>query len=423
MTKTELKITGMSHLRCVKTVVAVLPTLDSIQQTKVNPRKVASVSLSFISGILIAFFSIVGCSDMPYTGSMMTTDDIDQYIVSPNDELVCIQNGTDSECLTLIPKDTEKADSIINGPIIHIYPERLVYVFYHEGEKIVQAEKVMDTTEIVETLTEPKEDPPPPIGDPPSDTAGDDPNANNTSDDTQQQPITPPTGGTQQSITPQQQPLPPPPPTGGATGAGDDSNANHNSDDTQQPQTPPNGGTQQPITPPPPPPPTPTGNDPADDNNSDDTPPPPPPPPPQQPQTPPNGGTQQPITPPPPPPQQQPPPGPRHYTPNAIYYDDDPVGHWSVTIYYPKNYKGPRGENGKGFGFDISAPNAENVSTGTPTHNGVRFRITIGEGMLHVTVTWHTDDKNWEDNTDPPPKHYLIQARPGGTHRISVTME
>ena len=428
MTKTELKITGMSHLRCVKTVVAVLPTLDSIQQTKVNPRKVASVSLSFISGILIAFFSIVGCSDMPYTGSMMTTDDIDQYIVSPNDELVCIQNGTDSECLTLIPKDTEKADSIINGPIIHIYPERLVYVFYHEGEKIVQAEKVMDTTEIVETLTEPKEDPPAPTNEPASDTAGDDPNANNTSDDTQQQPQTPPNGGTQQSITPQQQPLPPPPPTSGATGASDDSNANHNSDDTQQPQTPPNGGTQQPITPPPPPPPTPTptinssgdtgtvGNDPADDNNSDDT----PPPPPQQPQTPPNGGTQQPITPPPPPPQQQPSPGPRHYTPNAVYSDDE--GQWSVTIYYPNNYKGPRGENEEGFGFDISSPNGDR-DEGTPTHNGVRFRITIGEGMLHVTVTWDPNKDNWEPHTDPPPKHYLIQARPGGTHRISVTME
>ncbi|MDE0682884.1 MAG: hypothetical protein OXI63_08225, partial [Candidatus Poribacteria bacterium] len=101
MTKTKLKITGTSHPRCVKTVVSILTTLESIQRMKVKLRKVESLSLSFISGILIAFFSIAGCSDMPYTGSMMATDDmVDQYMVSPNEELVCLQNGTDSACLT-----------------------------------------------------------------------------------------------------------------------------------------------------------------------------------------------------------------------------------------------------------------------------------------------------------------------------------
>ncbi len=457
MTKTELKITGMSHPRYVKTVVDVLPTLDSIQRTKVNPRKVASVSLSFISGILIVLCSIVGCSDMPYTGSMMTTDDIDQYIVSPNDDLICLQNGTDSECLTLIPKDTQKADSIINGPIIHIYPERLVYVFYHEGKKIVRAEKIMDTTEIVETLTEPKEYPPPPTDEltngstqqPPPQTddqsrgsSGDDPFDDNSNGDDPQpsdppQPQDPPNSGTQQ---PPQTTNPP----GGTGTAGNNPNANNNPDDTPPPPqiSNPPGGTgsttgnnpnanNNPDDTPPQnddPPGGSIGDDPDDNNNNnngDDTPPPPPPLPPR--------------TPPPPPLLPQTNNQPRsnsnpntggdnsqdstvsHQTPNAIYYDDDPVGKWYVTIYYPDNYIGDKTEGD--YGFTISSSNGEIDFPGTLTRNGVRFPITIGEGMLYVTVAWSTDPTDWEEDSDPPPRHYLIQARRGGTHRIQVTME
>ena len=174
------KTTRRSHPRRVKTAADVLTIPESMQHTKVKLRKVEALSLSFISSLLIILCSIVGCSDMPYTGSMMTTDTVDEYIVSPNDELVCLQNSTDSECLTLIPKDTGKVDST-NGPIIHIHPEKLVYVFYHKGEEIIRAEKIMDTTEIVETLTETKTDPALQTDDPPDDTgtAGNNPSANN----------------------------------------------------------------------------------------------------------------------------------------------------------------------------------------------------------------------------------------------------
>ena len=117
-----------------------------------------ALSLSFISGILITLCSIAGCSDTPYTGAMLPTDNIvDQCMVSRNEELVCLQNGTDSECLTLIPENSREADSI-NGPITHIHPDKLVYIFYHEGKEIVRAERITDTTEIVETLTETRED-------------------------------------------------------------------------------------------------------------------------------------------------------------------------------------------------------------------------------------------------------------------------
>ncbi len=457
MTKTELKITGISHPRCIKTTADVLTTPKSVQSTKVKLRKVESLSLSFISGILIAFFSIVGCSDMPYTGSMMTTDtvDVNQYIVSPNDELVCLQNGPDSECLTLIPKNTQKADSIINGPIIHIHPERLVYVFYHEGKEIVRLEKVMDTTEIVETLTETKEDPPPPTDEltsggtqqPPPQTddqfggsVGDAFDDNSNGDDPQpsdpppQQPQDqdPPSGSTQQPIT--QQPPPPPPqttnPSGGTATAGNNPNANNNP-----------GGTQQPDPPPPPPPQTTnqpggtatTDDDPDANNNPDDTQrqprtlPPPPPPPPQQTNEPPgdtataNGdpaddntpdNTRQPRTPPPPPP----PPAPRHPTPNAIYSDYD--SGWYLTIYYPDNYTGNKTETD--YGFNISSSNGT-IASKKVSNSSVQFHIKIGEGMLYVNVVWDTNQGNWDGN--PPAQRYLIQARPGGTHRIMVKIK
>ena len=368
MTKTKLEVINMSHSNSIKTVVGVLTTLESTQRMKVKLRKMESLSLNLISGILIAFFSIAGCSDMPYTGAMMTTDNVnvDQYMVSPNEELVCLQNGPDSECLTLIPKEAKKADSI-NGPIIHIHPERLVYMFYHEGKEIIRAEKVMDTTEIVETLTETKEDPAPQTGDPSGD-----------------------------SVV-------------------------HDADDT------------------PPPDPSPQISDPPSDST------PPPDPPPQQPQNPPSDSTQQPSQPPPPPPQpppqqpQQPPPPPTtnqdsgnsnrntddndnsdstisHHTPDTIYYDS--AGGWYVTIYYPDNYMGPRDETA----FEISLSNGT-IGEKKLVDNGVRMLITTTEQHLRIHVKWSEDENHWKNESDRPPRHHLIVARPGGTHRVVIEME
>lgn len=454
MAKTELKITGISHARCIKTAAEVLTTLESIQHTKVKLRKVESLSLSFISGILIAFFTIVGCSDMPYTGSMMTTDtvDVNQYIVSPNEELVCLQNGHDSECLTLIPKNTQKVDGI-NGPIIHIHPERLVYVFYHEGKKIVQAEKVMDTTEIVETLTETKEDPSRQTGDLSGDIVVRD------ADDTQLSdppppPQNPPSGDTQQPITPP----PPPPPSqtnnlpGGTGTVGDAPNANNNPDDTQQPitpppppQNPPSGGIQRRSQPPPPPPPPQidaqsgdtADDDPNANNNPDNT---------QQPDPPSQRNNDPPSdnTPPPPPPQTtnqprgnsnqnsgnsnqnaggnsapDPPPAPIHPKPNAMYYNDR--GGWYVTIYYPENYTRARTQSD--YGFSISSSNGITpVLQGSINSNSdnAQFFIKAGNGTLYVNVVWNTEPEHWTG--EPPSERYLLQAGPRGSHRIMINI-
>ena len=124
MGKIELKISDMSCQHCVKTVTDALTALEGVQRAKVNLRKGEAVvhfdtsrlttadlteaitkagfeavkkteplSLKSIGGILILLLSIIGCSDMPYTGSMLTVDDVDRYIVSSEKGRVCLQNG------------------------------------------------------------------------------------------------------------------------------------------------------------------------------------------------------------------------------------------------------------------------------------------------------------------------------------------
>ena len=397
MTKTELKITGISLPRWSKTAVDALTTREHIQQTKMQLRKVESLSLSFISGILIILCSIVGCSDTPYTGSVLTTDtvDVDQYMMSPNEEFVCLQNGTDSECLTLIPKDTEKADSI-NGPIIHIHPEEFIYIFYHKGKEIVRVEEAIDTTNIAETLTETTEDYPPQTGVRSGGTgaAGDDPDNNNNPDDTQQsaprlrQLQDPPNDDTQQSDPPSQQQTDDQP--GGTGTVDDDPDNNNNPDNTQQPRTPPppqQQNTNQPR-----------GNNNQNSGNGNQN----------------SGNSNQNSG------DSEPDSTVSHRTPNAMYHDyHNPKG-WSVTIYYPDNYIGPRTESD--YGFSISSGNGMKPQLQKPIkNNGVRFHIPAGEGMLYVYVVWSTNPAHW--NGDQPARRYLIQARAAGTHRIMVTME
>ncbi len=119
----------------------------------------------FISSILIVLFSIVGCSDPSHTGSivsstgsMLTHADVDDYLTSIRGGRYCIHNDTDSACIDLVPLVNGAVDT--NGPIIHIYPEKTVYLFHYEGKPIVRAERVGDTTDFVEKLPDADQDPP-----------------------------------------------------------------------------------------------------------------------------------------------------------------------------------------------------------------------------------------------------------------------
>ena len=52
--------------------------------------------------IFIASLSVIGC-EIPYTGPMLTVDDVDQYLHSTGEDAVCLQDGLDSLCVKLTP--------------------------------------------------------------------------------------------------------------------------------------------------------------------------------------------------------------------------------------------------------------------------------------------------------------------------------
>ena len=163
-------------------------------------------------------FSMIGCSDTPYTGQVLTVDDmVNRYLVS-TENTACLYNGVDSSCLTLRPPRTGGVAS--NAPIIHVHPRKLIYTFYYEGKQIVHAERVIDTTEIVAALqSQPQtndqsgvNNPPPPPPPPP--------------------PPSPPPPPVVRN---------PPPNNGGNNGGGGGNNGGNNGGGN-------NGGTQQPVT-------------------------------------------------------------------------------------------------------------------------------------------------------------------------------
>ena len=113
-------------------------------------QRIKSFPLKLMFTFLILPFCVAGCSDTPYIGStdsMLTPDDIDNYLFSPDGETLCLQSGYDSICLTLYPKGKDST-----APIVHIYPSRIRYVFSYEGKTILQAEKIRDNIDIITSV-------------------------------------------------------------------------------------------------------------------------------------------------------------------------------------------------------------------------------------------------------------------------------
>ena len=174
MDKIKSKISDMFRQHRVRTVIEALTALKDVQHTKANlhknevivqfdaaritaanPAEKTEASFrirknaqpfAFTLGILIILFSIAGCSDMPYTGSALTGNEIDRYRVSTDGNVVCFQDGLDSTCIKL-GSQTGDGGYATDGPAIHIYPEKRLYLFYHEGNPIVFARRVGDTSQ------------------------------------------------------------------------------------------------------------------------------------------------------------------------------------------------------------------------------------------------------------------------------------
>ena len=109
--------------------------------------------LVLIGGILIILLSITGCSDVPYSGRIVTVDNIDTYLNAIGEDTICLRDGFDSVCVKL-DLDRIEIDSTDIGytPTVHVHPENVVYVFEYQGSPILRAKRSMDTTELVQRL-------------------------------------------------------------------------------------------------------------------------------------------------------------------------------------------------------------------------------------------------------------------------------
>lgn len=116
-------------------------------------KKSELLALSLIGGILIMLISGTGCSDVPYTGQIVTVENVDLYLDSIEQDTVCLQDGFDSVCIKLMLDDVEVPETNVNyTPIVHVHPTSLSYVFYYEGQPILRAKKGMDTSDLVQEL-------------------------------------------------------------------------------------------------------------------------------------------------------------------------------------------------------------------------------------------------------------------------------
>ncbi len=181
MQKTKLKISGMSCQHCVKTVTDALTALEGVQRAKVNLRKGEAIVhfdadrttttnlteaiteagfeatvttkrlLRAIGVIAVVLASLIGCTDPPYTGPMLRVDDVNRYLNEIGEDTICLQDGFDAICLKVI---SEKRGEVDNTPIVHVHPTSLIYIFYYEDKRILRAERIMDTTQITQELTD-----------------------------------------------------------------------------------------------------------------------------------------------------------------------------------------------------------------------------------------------------------------------------
>ncbi len=175
-TKIKLKIQEMSYQHSVKTRTDVLTELQGVKQATVDLcnngtvmnldtsrittknitksgfkaiEKFENISLQFLSAVLILFLGVIGCSDVPYSGPILSVDHVDRYLDSVGEDTICLQDGFDSICLKEIPGEYEAGDNV---PIVNVHPTSLVFMFYYEDRLLLRAERLMDTSQIVQEM-------------------------------------------------------------------------------------------------------------------------------------------------------------------------------------------------------------------------------------------------------------------------------
>ena len=125
----------------------------SVQQWGETRTLALTTLLNLTIILLIMLISITGCSDVPYSGPVLTAGHVDQYLNTIEQDTVCLQDGFDTVCVKLLLDTTElDVAGIDHTPTIHVHPTNIVYVFEYQGHPILEAKRLMNTNQIVQEL-------------------------------------------------------------------------------------------------------------------------------------------------------------------------------------------------------------------------------------------------------------------------------
>ena len=150
MEKMNMKISSIPAQHCGESRTDALTALQDVLR-----KKSGYLPIGLISGLLIMIVSIIGCSDVPYTGPMLTVGHVDQYLNAIEQDTVCLQDGFDAVCVKLLLDKTEIAPTDRDYvPTVHVHSTNIVYVFNYQGRTILEAKRLMDTSQIVQELVE-----------------------------------------------------------------------------------------------------------------------------------------------------------------------------------------------------------------------------------------------------------------------------
>ncbi|MDE0634710.1 MAG: hypothetical protein OXI43_02485 [Candidatus Poribacteria bacterium] len=108
--------------------------------------------LKFLITFVILLFTVIGCSETPYTGPILTVDNVGRYLNSTGDDKICLQDGFDTICLKYT--QVEAGIQGDGAAFVHVHPTSVAYIFHFEDLPILLAERAMDTTDIVQGLVD-----------------------------------------------------------------------------------------------------------------------------------------------------------------------------------------------------------------------------------------------------------------------------
>lgn len=118
----------------------------AIRKKSKNDNKVAGElknnSLSYLIVLLILLPIVIGCSDIPYSGTILSVDNVDRYLLNTGEDTLCIQDGFDTVCIKYVCLEDDKETDI--SPIIEVHPIDFTYIFHYDGNPILYARKTED---------------------------------------------------------------------------------------------------------------------------------------------------------------------------------------------------------------------------------------------------------------------------------------